>query len=153
MKNKLFILFLCILLILLSSCKQVSKSYSFPNKNEPIESIELLYYPFALDIDNEEFMHFELIRQLDTQEIPTFIEQLFSLKTKEVFGSPARDYGQYIARVNYENGVTEYFGSRHIELVEANDQPCAVGIYYFPGDAFEQFFLEYAGLANPYLAE
>lgn len=145
MKKIFIILAICVSIALLCSCAQCSKSYPFPNRDEPIESVELLYYPFAVDVDNEEFMYFELIRKLEQEEISNFMEHLYALKTKQAFGSPPCDYGPYIARVNYENGDAEYFGTRHIELVEEGTEAFAVGIYYFSGDSFEKLFLEYAG--------
>lgn len=152
MKKMSIILAVCSFLVLLYSCTQ-SSAYPFPNRDEPIESVELLYYPFAVDMDNEEFMKFEVIRMLEKEEIPEFMESLYALKTKEAFGSPPCDYGPYIARVNYENGDSEYFGTRHFEMVEAGTQAFAVGIYYFPGDAFEELFFEYAGDLDDFLAE
>ena len=144
MKKISIILVVCLSIVLLYSCTQ-SSPYPFPNRDKPIESVELLYYPFAVDMDNEEFMKFVLIRTLEKKEIPKFMERLYTLKTKEAFGSPPCDYGPYIARVNYENGDAEYFGTRHIELVEEGTEAFAVGIYYFSGDSFEKLFLEYAG--------
>ena len=153
MKKMSIILTVCLSIALLCSCAHSSKSYPFPNQDEPIESVELLYYPFAVDMDNEEFMKFELIRYLEQEEISEFMERLYALKTTQAFGSPPCDYGPYIARVNYENGDSEYFGSRHIEMVEAGTEAYAVGIYYFRGDAFEKLFLEYTGNLEQLLIE
>ena len=68
MKKMSIILAVCSFLVLLYSCTQ-SSAYPFPNRDEPIESVELLYYPFAVDMDNEEFMKFEVIRMLEKEEI------------------------------------------------------------------------------------
>lgn len=153
MKKISIILAVCLSVALLCSCTQSSKTYPFPNRDEPIESVELLYYPFAIDVDNEEFMNFELIRKLEQEEISEFMERLYAVKTKQAIGSPPCDYGPYIARVTYENGDSEYFGTRHIEMVEAGTEAFAVGIYYFHGDAFEKLFLEYAGNLDHLLKE
>ena len=98
-------------------------------------------------------MNFKLIRKLEQEEIHEFMERLYALKTKQAFGSPPCDYGPYIARANYVNGDSEYFGTRHIELVEEGTEAFAVGIYYFSGDSFEKLFLEYAGNLEHLLIE
>ena len=118
--------------------------YDFPYRNEPIESVELLYYPWYEDHD-QEFMEFKIIRELAPEEIPMFMESLYGLKTVHVLGSPPSNYGAYIARVVYDNQDAEYFGSQHFEIVEAGTEAYAVGIYAFAGDNFEKLFLEYAG--------
>ena len=90
-------------------------------------------------------MEFELIRFLDTDEISEFMEALYAMPTKRAKPTPNSDYGPYIARVTYENGDTEYYGSQHIEFVESGAKAYAVGYYYFVGDEFEHLFLTYAG--------
>lgn len=140
--KRIFAIYLALLFLV--GCSSVPATYQFPNRNEPIESIELLYYPFFDDAD-EEFMSFEVVRILEPQETEVFMDKLYSLKTKKARFSILCDYGKYIARVNYENGDSEYFGTMHIELVENGSKAYAVGSYYFAGDSFENLFLEYAG--------
>jgi len=140
--KKVFII--CLAFLLLVGCSSMPAAYQFPNRNEPIESIELLYYPFFDDTD-EEFMSFEVVRVLEVQETEEFMDKLYSLQTKKARFSILSDYGKYIARVNYENGDSEYFGTVHIELVENGEKAYAVGSYYFAGDSFENLFFEYAG--------
>jgi len=161
MKKAIALLMACTCLLLLCGCSALGamfqivfsdRTYSFPNHEEPIESIELLYSlhgesdsPCGMGVNCQQYMQFELVRQLEGEEIAAFVEQLYALKTTYYIGDPPSNYGPYIARVNYENGDIEYFGSRHFELVKAGDEPCAIGIYCFRGDAFEELFFEYAG--------
>ena len=140
--KKVFIVVL--LLFTLCGCSIDPRTYPFENKDQPIASVELLYYPWIED-DRKPFMEFELIRTLEPEEIPVFMDAIYSLETKRVGPTPPGNYGMYIARVSYENGDVENFATRHIEFVEAGDKAYAVGWYVFTGDAFEQLFLEYAG--------
>ncbi|MBR2421767.1 MAG: hypothetical protein IKB09_05385 [Oscillospiraceae bacterium] len=119
--------------------------YDFPYKDEPIESVELYYHPWADDHDNEEYLQFRFIRELEPEEVPVFMERLYELPTVSPVGSPPSNYGPYIAIVNYENGDAEYYGSWNIEVVEAGTQAWAVGGHCFFGDAFDELFLKYAG--------
>lgn len=140
---------LFLLVICLSGCVTTPRSYVYVNKDQPIESIELLYYPWAEDNDRT-FNEFVFIRELETEEISEFMARIYTLETKRVgLGPPRSNYGRYIARVNYQNGDTEYFASRHIYFAESGKQPMAVGEYYFTGDAFEKLFLEYVGTWTP----
>ena len=140
-----YILIISFVLFLLCYFLAEPRSYPFVNKNVPIKSIELLYYPWAIDMA-ETWMDFQQIRVLEQEEIPGFMNAIYGLQTKRAKPSPPlSNYGPYIARVTYKNGDVEYFGSRHIEFVENGQEAYAVGLYYFPGDTFEKLFLEYAG--------
>ena len=134
---------LILVLLILSNCYNLAKDYPFKNKNESIESIELLYHPFAEKMEGKD----ELlsIRFLDAEEIPQFMDKVYALDTDRALSAPPTGWGVYIARVTYENGDTEYLGSLHIEFVESGKQPVSLGTYYFAGDAFDKVFLEYAG--------
>jgi len=146
--------FLVIFLVLvtLSGCSRISDVYEFANRDVTIEKIELLYYPASIDFDAER-NKFWFIRELEAEEIAVFMEQLYELPTKRARPTPLSDYGPYIARVSYINGDTEYFGSWHIELVEAGTNRFSVGVYYFPGDCFEELFFSYAGSPEEFLNE
>ena len=146
------LIILCLLLGMLSGCSVKPNEYPFEHQNEPIESVDLLYYPWIVD-DRKPFMEFQLIRTLAVEEIPEFMDKLCSLETKRVRPTPPSNYGQYIARVSYENGNTEYFGTRHIEFVKAGEEAYAVGYYKFTGDSFEELFLSYAGNFDYLLTE
>ena len=138
------ILTICLIMLLLCGCSPKPQSYPFVNKSEPIESVELLYYPRANNVD-EEWMAFQQIRVLEPEEITTFMNALYALPTKRARPTPPSDYGSYVARVTYENGDMEYFGSVHIEFVANGTDAHAMGYYYFPGNAFEELFFGYAG--------
>ena len=118
--------------------------YDFPYRGEPIERVELLYYPWADDSNSGEFMQFQTIRELDLNEIPAFMERVYALPTEAPLGDPRSNFGPYIAVVTYQNGDAEYYGSWNIEIVEAGTDVWAVGSHCFSGDAFEKLFLEYA---------
>lgn len=133
-----------LLFIILGGCSIQPNTYPFEHRNEPILSIELLYYPWIED-ETKPFMEFQLIRTLESEEILEFMDALCALETKRARPTPPGNYGLYIARVYYVNGDTEYFGTRHIEFVKAGEEAYAVGYYYFTGDAFEKLFFEYAG--------
>ena len=148
MKN-LLLLVICVSFLMLG-CNSNEKTYPFENRNEPITGIELLYYPW-IDDETEPFIEFVLIRKLSDEEIPSFMEELYNLPSSFVIGSPLGNYGAYIARVSYENGDTEYFASRHNELVKAGEEPYAVGVYSFKGDSFDKLFLEYAGDSTDFI--
>ena len=139
---KKFHVFILIVLFLYG-CSRMSEGYPFENKDEAIKSIELLYYPWYLD-ESKPFMEFETVRTLNQEEIPAFMERVYALDTRKAAPTPPGNYGMYIARINYENGDTEYLGSTHIEFVKSGETAYAVGYYYFTGDDFENLFLEYA---------
>jgi len=137
------VLYLLICLV----CAVVPKldPYDFPYKDEPIESIDLFYHPWADNYDNEEYLQFQFIRKLEPDEIPVFMTRLYELPTESPIGDPPSNYGPFIAVVSYENGDAEYYGSWNIEVVEAGTEAWAVGGHCFSGDAFDELFLEYAG--------
>lgn len=141
--KKLCILCVLILLLTLCGCDE-EKPYPYTNKEVTIESVELLYYPWY---DNKgEPGEFVSIKFLSEEETESFMESLYKLPTKEGSGiPPSRGHGAYIARVSYENGDVEYFGSRHIELVESGEDRYGVGLYYYADNSFEELFFQYAG--------
>ena len=149
MKRLLLVFFA---LLILGGCSTRPMEYPFPNRGEPIESVELLHHPWYED-DTKPFLEFELIRTLEDEEIAGFMEAVYALETHRARPTPPSNYGTYFARVNYENGDTEYLGTAHIEFVESGDQAWAVGDYYFPGDVFDKLFFEYAGNLDPRLKE
>lgn len=136
------IIFLFVIAIVLSGCSVYPNSYPFENRNEPITCIELLYYPWA-DDESKPFKEFQLIRTLEDDEIPEFMDAIYALETKKV-EPPCSNYGPYIARVYYENGDIENFASWHIEFVKSGEKSLAQGIYRFTENTFDELFLEYA---------
>ena len=141
---KKVLLTILVILLLMASCPSRPNEYPFPNRGEPIESVELLRYPFGDDSRRGGKFVFRSIRFLSEEEIPVFMEALYSLPTWCAKPTPNANYGEYIARVTYSNGDTEYFGSQHFELVKKGEEPIGVGTYYFPGETFEELFHKYA---------
>ena len=122
----------------------VSREYIFENRNEHIECVELLYYPYVYNTDAG-WLAFQSLCILEAEEINPFMERLYAIPTKRVLISPSSDYGPYVIRVTYGNGDVEYFGKWHFELVKSGEKTLALGEYCFDGDAFETLFFEYAG--------
>ena len=138
--KKIVVIALCIITFFIGGCKP--REYTFPNKNQPVEKIELLYNSFAEKDTGSRTM--DLICTLEHEQIDTFLNAVYCLDTNRCITPPPTDYGVYVARVVYQNGDVEMFGSRHIEFIEKGDTPKAIGEYYFSGDAFDKLFLEYA---------
>lgn len=170
MKRVLILIVACLFTFQLCGCFLNSEEYVFPNQNESIESVELLFYPLAFkqqsstrsvtnSADNitasqrqEEYenerLQFCLVRELEKDMIPCFMEQIYGLKMKEFFGDPPSDYGAYVVRIYYENGDVVYVGSWHLELVKAGDEPCGIGIHGVDKNQFEALFFSFAGLTE-----
>lgn len=136
-------LIMLLILSMFAGCSAYPEEYPFENKDEPIESIELIYHPYVKTLEGEDVLI--SVRFLNSNEIPVFMESVYSLQTKTARPTPPSGWGIYIARVTYENGDVEYLGSGHIEFVENGSEPFSIGRYYFPGDSFDKLFLQYAG--------
>ena len=125
---------------ILSGCKP--SQYTFPNKNQSIEKIELLYHPHANNGNIGGPM--ETICTLEDDSVDVFMEKLYGLETNMCITPPPRGYGFHVARVVYQNGDVEIFGSRHIEFVEKGSEPKWIGEYSFDKKEFEELFFQYA---------
>lgn len=142
--RKSLIITLIICTLLLNGCKP--REYPFPNKGQPIERIELLYNPYA---DNGNIGGpMDSICILESDSMGAFLSALYDMETDRCITPPPTGYGFYVARIVYQNGDVEMFGSRHIEFVEKGSEPAWIGEYYFTGDAFEELFFEYAGTSD-----
>lgn len=142
--RKFAIITLIIITLLLSGC--MPDEYTFPNKNQPVEKIELLYNPHANKGNIGGPM--ETICTLEEDSIVAFLERLYQLETAMCITPPPTGYGFYVAQVVYQNGDVELYGSRHIEFIEKGNKPTRIGEYYFSGDGFEELFCEYAGITS-----
>lgn len=138
--KKIVLIALFIITLSIGGCK--SREYTFPNKNQAVEKVELLYNPYTDSNAGSRAM--EVICTLESEEVGAFLECLYGLDTSRCTTPLPRNYGAYVARVVYQNGDVEMFGSRHIEFIQKGDSPKAVGAYFFSGEAFEQLFFEYA---------
>ena len=137
MKKAAIIFFLASMFL----CGCVSREYTFPNKDQPIESVEMLYNPHANNGNIGGDM--EILRSLTIEEAYSLLQALYKLETGRCTTPPPTGYGFYVIRVTYTNGDVEIFGSRHIEFIENGDEPKWIGSYYFPGDAFLDLFSQY----------
>lgn len=127
--------------ILLSGC--VSDEYTFPNKGQPIEEIELLYNPHAYNGNIGGPM--DHILTLEGENVDAFMEDLYNLETYRCNTPPPTGYGFHVVRVAYENGDVEMFGSWHIEFIANGETPKLIGSYAFNTDEFENLFAQYEG--------
>ncbi|MBQ2749226.1 MAG: hypothetical protein IJF34_05530 [Clostridia bacterium] len=143
MKHFRALLCCCVLFCLVLPLSSCSEPYPFPNRDELVDRIELLYYPRGHIVEAES-MDFRLIRELDPLEYKTFINDICALPTDYAKGDPPCDYGPFVARVTYTNGDVEYLGSYHIEFVEKGELPVEFGFYYFKGYSFQTIFFQYA---------
>lgn len=91
---------------------------------------------------------FVLVKNLDTEEVSSFMQEVYELETSFSVSPPPRGYGEYIAKVTYANGDVEMLGTVHIEYIEYGAEPTGVGAYYFKGDTIEQLIMKYAGLLD-----
>ena len=137
-------IFLLIFVLLLCGC--APRTYTFPNKGQPVASIELLYNPHANNGNIGGDM--ESICFLQQEDVDSFLQALYAIETRRCITPPPTGYGFYVARVVYENGDVEIFGSRHIEFIEKGNEPKWIGSYYFTPDAFMELFLEYADVGD-----
>lgn len=130
--------------ILLCGCSKKPETYQFSNSLENIVSIELILNQNKVVLEPS-FDCFYLIKELDTQEIQSFMNEVYFLQTKKV-GTPPPflSYGDHVAIVTYTNGDIEMLGTTNIEYVEAGNSLVGVGDYQFVGDAFEEVFLKYS---------
>lgn len=138
--RKVLIIMLIICTSLLSGC--MPEEYPFPNKDQPIEKVELLYNP-AYGNNAVTWDSMENICILDSENADAFLRALYDIETHKCITPPSSGYGFYVARVVYQNGDVEMFGSRHIEFIKKGDSPKEVGAYSFSKEEFEKLFFEY----------
>lgn len=142
--KKIAVITLGVIILFLAGCKP--REYTFPNKNQAVEKIELLYNPYTDSSIGSRQM--EIVCTLEDESVDAFLERLYGLDTGRCTTPLPRNYGVYIARVIYQNGDVEMFGSRHIEFIKKGDRPKAVGAYFFSGEEFEKLFFEYAEISD-----
>ena len=128
-------------LIHLALKPNVPLSYVFQNPPEEIVAIELLYNE-SKSGEGTDPANIQLIRSLEKEEIPIFMESVYSLET-ERFTPPLYGWGCYIARVTYSNGDIEMLGSLNIEFIENGATPTGIGSYYFVGEEYTSIFTLY----------
>lgn len=144
-----------VLLILFAGCQIEPSTYPFPNRQVEIISIELFHNQnddgYGIAENN-----FLLLKELEAEEIPQFMEDIYALTTKRRDGGPLWGYGAFFAKVTYMNGNIEYLGSHNIEFVTVGDITTAAsgketsgfGSYYFDSESFVAVFSEYADISE-----
>lgn len=144
MKKVLLILFL--LPCLFPGCSRKPDAYPFPNQNTPIQSIDLLHNrnPGGIGTDEE---NMELLLMLKQSEFEDFMDDLYTLPTRRCGTPPPYGYGEYIAKVTYENGDVEMYGSLNIVHISSGQTSYGVGDYAFTDDSFESLFSKYVDLS------
>mgnify|MGYP006967349553 CR=1 FL=1 len=156
MKKRILIaacIIICIVAFLLIRLNWQPEAYPFPNKNVEIKKVELLR-----NLNSEGYgileENFLLLAELDTDEINTFMTDIYELETNRRNGGPLWGYGEFFARVTYANTDVEYLGIGNIELVSndhhdgisSGSQQSGFGSYYFSPDEFLSIFVKYADI-------
>ena len=142
---KKYILYLLPLVLLLTGCAQRAAQHSFPNTSVPVERIELLLNENENGEGTDE-ANMVLLRELDAEEIFSFLEEVYALPTEKVGTPPPWGYGSCIAKITYENGDVQILGNLNIEFIEQGSSPTGVGSYCFPDDCFQTVFEKYVSL-------
>ena len=144
MKKVILILFL--FLILLPGCISKPDAYPFPNRNIPIQSIDLLHNrnPGGIGTDED---NMDLLLSLGQSEFHNFMDALYSLPTRRCGTPPPYGYGEYIAKVTYENGDVEMYGSLNIVHIPMGETSYGVGDYIFADDSFDSLVSEYVDIS------
>ena len=74
---------------------------------------------------------------------PNFMDEIYKLETRRCT-PPLWGWGDYVAKVVYDNGDVELLGSRNIEFVEIDISASGEGNYCFwERGIFEEVFLRY----------
>lgn len=139
----------CTMLLICSllGCSYKPTSYQFPNKSIPIDSVELFHNmnPGGIGIDEN---NMDLLLTLEDSEINGFMEDIYELPTERCGTPPPYGYGEYIAKVTYENGDIEMFGSKNIVYIPSGERSYGVGEYFFEATTFEKLFSQYIDIST-----
>lgn len=134
------LLFVAVVLILLIS-HSVRAEYRFSNGMESIVNIQLMQ---RISEESGDPSEYKPLRELSTNEIPSFMNEIYSLETQRGGSPPRWGYGEYIAKITYTNGDVEIFGSYCIEFIPSGEEQSGVGAYYFADEkAFLNLFQQY----------
>ena len=136
-----------LLLVLLTGCTKPDPTYSFPNKDIRIASIELLHNMNKNGIGIDE-SNMVLLRTLSEEEIVHFMDACYQLPTERMGTPPATGYGEYVAKIIYENGDIEIYSTYNIELVPKGKNAVGCGSHYFPVNSFNNVFAQYIDISK-----
>ena len=138
-------------LVTLFGCAGTDSTYSFPNRDMRIISIQLLHNRNVNGVGIDE-SNMVLLKELSEEEIPEFMNACYQLPTKIMGTPPSTGYGEYVAKILYENGDIEIFSTYNIELIPDGCKAVGCGTHYFPVKCFNDVFTEYtdvSGLPKP----
>lgn len=134
-----------LVVIALSGCTGRESNYDFPNKSIGITSIELLHNMNKWGYGTDE-SNMVLLRTLEGAEIVEFMNAIYNLPTKRLGTPPSAGYGEYVAKVIYENGDIEMFGPSNIELIPAGEEAMGLDTHYFADSGFVELFAQYVDI-------
>ena len=113
----------------------IRSEYRFPNDMESIVSVQIMQ---RINQDSGDPTEYSFVKELGTNEIPVFMEEIYALETKQGGTPPRWSYGEYMVQITYQNGDMEFLGTYCIELVRSGERQSGVGEYYFEDE--EAFF-------------
>lgn len=113
----------------------IRSEYRFPNDMESIVSVQIMQ---CSDTEPWDPSGYWLLKELNTNESPEFMEKIYSLETERGGTPPRWSYGEYMAKITYANGDMECLGTHCIAFVPSGEWQSGVGEYYF---ADEEAFL------------
>ena len=151
MKKGLRILFYvimcaCVCLFLRRVHEIKTSTYSFPNRDVTIVKIELIHNKNPNGQGTDE-SNFTILKELSPSEIAMFMSSVYELDVKQFGPPPLWGYGTYVARVIYENGDIEMFGTNNITFIEHGTESEGYGDYYFTPPDFENLFKQFADIS------
>ena len=142
-RYKLILILFILLYILVCLFPRVSRTYVFPNSMEDIVSIDLLINTNDVGKADTDRLLFQ--KSLSETEINNFMSEVYTLETRRCY-PPMWGWGDYIAKVTYNNGDIELLGSGNIEYVEKGSIPTGDGPYAFwEYGMYEEVFMRYLG--------
>ena len=121
------------------------ETYDFPNREQEIACINLMY--------NEERdgshqgtdqSKMRLLKELSSEEIKTFMAELYTLETRRVGTPPPWGYGAYFALVTYANGDAEVYSILNIEFIPSGAEMTGYSSHCFSdGRALKALIIKY----------
>lgn len=94
--------FLLIAVVLIFAIRiYIRSEYRFPNDMESIVSVQIMQCSDAEPWDPSGYW---LLKELNANEIPEFMEKIYSLETERGGTPPRWGYGEYMVKITYANG-------------------------------------------------
>lgn len=133
-KTKRFLLIAVVLIFAIRI--YILREYRFPHDMESIVSVQIMQCSDAEPWDPSGYW---LLKELNANEIPEFMEKINSLETDSGATPPRYGYGEYVVKITYENGDMEFLGTHCIAFVRPGEWQSGVGEYFY---ADEEAFLK-----------